>query len=74
MLCVFLYVFVVALDYCQSFLLLLDNLKCFSKIEDEEIVYESVLRWLMHDIANRASCISEVFSYIRFVLLKEDYL
>ena len=50
------------------------NIIIYFKVEEEETVFESVLAWLMHDIANRASSISEVFSYVRFALMNEDYL
>ncbi len=43
-------------------------------VEKEEVVFESVMKWVRSDKANRAKSLSEAFECIRFRLLPEKYI
>ncbi len=43
-------------------------------VEKEEVVFESVMKWVRSDKANRAKSLGEAFECIRFRLLPEKYI
>lgn len=43
-------------------------------VQNEEQVFESVMKWLKHDVANRKQHLASVLQYVRLPLLDRSYL
>jgi len=43
-------------------------------VDDEDVVFEAVLGWTMHDLDNRKECLEEIMAYVRLPYCSRNYL